>query len=204
VFKMDKNKKEPDEGEKPGEQPEPQKAENGMLTISEADFLALKADAQKAQENWDKYVRLQADIENTRKRWERERQELAKYANEDLLTALLNINDDLERAVTLSQEKHEDFTAFLKGVEIILAHLHDLLKKNGIRPMEAQGKIFDPNLHEALMTAETADLPEHTVVEELQKGYMIDKHVLRTAKVKVARRPAEPKEPAGESSPPKE
>lgn len=201
---MDKMKKNGAEGEKVPEQPAGQPDECGMLTISEADFNALKADAQKAQENWDKYVRLQADIENTRKRWERERQELAKYANEDLLADVLNINDDLERTVSLSQEKHEDFTAFLKGVEMILAHLHDMLKKNGIRPMEAKGKLFDPNVHEALMTTETADVPEHTVIEELQKGYMIDKHVLRTAKVRVARRPAEPKEPAGECPQPKE
>ncbi|MGE5308862.1 MAG: nucleotide exchange factor GrpE [Deltaproteobacteria bacterium] len=161
------------------------------VEINEAELCRLQKEAEQAKVHWDKFVRLTADIENTRKRWERERQELLKYANEGLLADLLNINDEMERALTLSQEKHEDFTAFMKGMEMIMAHLHDLLKKNGIKPMEAEGKKFDPNFHEALMQAESADVPEGTVVEELQKGYMLDNHVLRTAKVKVSRKPAQ-------------
>ena len=176
------------------EQNEKQDAESTaekIVEISEAELCKLRKEAEQAQAHWDKFVRLNADIENTRKRWERERQELLRYANEGLLADLLNINDEMERALNLSQEKHEDFTAFMKGMEMIMAHLHDLLKKNGIKPMEAEGKKFDPNFHEALMQAETADSPEGTVVEELQKGYMLDNHVLRTAKVKVSRKPAQ-------------
>lgn len=161
-----------------------------VVELAAEEFERLTREAQKAQENWDKYVRLSADIENTRKRWERERQEIVRFANEGVLADLLNISDDLERTLRLSLEKHEDFTAFMKGVEMIVAHLHDLLRKNGIKPMEVKGKMFDPNLHEALMQVETAEVPENTIVEELQKGYMIEAHVLRTAKVKVAREPA--------------
>jgi molecular chaperone GrpE len=163
------------------------------VTIKEAELSRLKEEAEKAKENWDKYVRLNADMENTRKRWERERGELIRFGNEGLLVDLLNINDELERALSLSQEKHEDFTAFMKGVEMIVAHLHDLLKRNGIKPMEAHGKKFDPNFHEALMQVEQGDLPENTIVEELQKGYMLDNHVFRTAKVKVSHKPPEAK-----------
>jgi molecular chaperone GrpE len=197
---MDKGKKKEEQQNEqaaPGAERCEQPTDQEQLMISGAEFKRLTDEAKKAQENWDKYVRLHADIENTRKRWERERQELVRYANEGLLADLLNVNDDLERTLRLSQEKHEDFEAFMKGVEMILAHLHDLLKKNGITPMEAEGKKFDPNLHEALMTVEKADVPDHTVVEELQKGYMIDNHVLRTAKVKVSHATAEKPADAG-------
>jgi molecular chaperone GrpE len=101
---------------------------------------------------------------------------------------LLNVIDDLERSIELSQNKHEDFTAFLKGVEMILAHLHDLLKTNGVSVIEAQGKIFDPHYHEALMQVEKNDLPENTIIEELQKGYLLNGKVIRTAKVKVSKK----------------
>jgi len=170
-----------------------EKESGKTVTIAESELARLKQDAGKAQEQWDKYVRLTADIENTRKRWEKERQELIRYANEELLSDLLNINDELERALSLSQEKHEDFIAFMKGVEMIVAHLHDLLKRNGVKPMEACGKKFDPHFHEALMQADQADMPENTIMEELQKGYMLDNHVFRTAKVKVSRKPSEAK-----------
>jgi len=101
---------------------------------------------------------------------------------------LLNILDDLERAVDLAESKHQDLPAFLKGVEMILAHLYEMLKEYGVRPIEAQGKSFDPNLHEALMQVEDKDRPENTVIEELQKGYLLNDRVIRTAKVKVSKK----------------
>lgn len=156
------------------------------VVLKESEYTQLKQEAQKAGECWDKYLRLQADFENTRKRWERQRSELLQYANNDLLCDLLNVIDDLERSIELSITKHEDFTAFLKGVEMILAHLHDLLKKNGVVPIKAMGKPFDPNLHEALMQVEKEGIAENIVIEELQKGYLLNDKVIRTAKVKVA------------------
>jgi molecular chaperone GrpE len=168
------------------DQPVPDKT----VTIPEAEYNQLKADAQKAGENWDKMMRLQADFDNVRKRWDRERAEFTKFANEELLCDMLNIVDELERSLELSQQKNENYAAFLKGVEMILAHLHDLLKKNGVKCMEAQGKCFDPQYHEALMTVEKDDCPEHTIVDEMQKGYMMNDRVLRTAKVQVSRKKA--------------
>lgn len=162
--------------------------EEKTVTLKEEEYLKLKEDAGKAQEYWDRLLRQQAEFENIRKRFERDRQEFLKYANEKILVELLNILDDLERAVNLSEEKHQDTAAFLKGVEMILAHLYDLLKNNGIQPIEAQGKIFDPHFHEALMQVENAELPEHTVLEEMQKGYLLNDRVIRTAKVKVSKK----------------
>ena len=160
--------------------------EEKVVTLKESEYLKLKEEAAKSGEYWDKILRLQADFENIRKRLEKEKQEYTRFANEEIILELLNILDDLERAVDLTETKHQDLPAFLKGVEIILAHLYELLKEYGVRPIEAKGKIFDPNYHEALMQAEDKSVPEHTIVEELQKGYLLNDRVIRTAKVKVS------------------
>lgn len=159
-----------------------------MVTISEAEYRQLKEKAAQAEENWERLLRLQADFDNTRKRQERERGEFVKYANENVLFDLLNVLDDLERTVSLAHAKHQDLAAFLKGVEMILAHLYETLKKYGVRSIESCGKAFDPHYHEALMQIEKDDIDEHTIVEELQKGYMLHDRVIRTAKVSVSKK----------------
>jgi molecular chaperone GrpE len=159
-----------------------------IITLKESEYLKLKESADKAAEFSDKLLRIQADFENTRKRLEREKQDFIKFANEGIILELLNILDDLERSVSLAETKKEDLDAFLKGVEMILAHLYEMLKEYGVKPIEAQGKLFDPHCHEALMQIENKDLPEHTVVEELQKGYLLNDRVIRTSKVKVSKK----------------
>jgi len=168
------------------EHPENQK-EDKIVTLKEPEYLKLKEEADKAKEYWDRLLRLQADFENTRKRLEREKQDFAKFANEGIILELLNILDDLERTVESAEAKHEDLAGFLKGVEMILAHLYEMLKEFGVTPIEAKGKLFDPHYHEALMQTEDKGLPEHTIVEELQKGYLLNDRVIRTAKVKVSK-----------------
>lgn len=170
-----------------------EKAEEKSVTIKEAEYQKLKEEAAKAQEYWDKLLRLQADFDNTRKRIEREKNDFVKFAHEGIIFELLNVLDDLERAVELAQEKHQDLSGFLKGVEMILAHLYDMLKSHGVKPIDAEGKIFDPHYHEALMQVENKEMPEHTVLEELQKGYLLNDRVLRTAKVKVSKKIIEEK-----------
>jgi len=162
--------------------------QDGMIFISEEDLNKFKQQEQQVQVLADRCARLQAEFDNARKRWHRDRAEIVKYASEDLVCNLLNIVDDLERSLELSQQKHEDFTAFLKGVEMILAHLHDLLKKNGVVPMEAKGKKFDPNFHEPLLQVENDEVEENTVLAEMQKGYTLNGKVIRTAKVQVSKK----------------
>lgn len=162
--------------------------EEKTVVLKEAEYLKLKEDADKANENWDKFLRMQAEFENIRKRQEREKQDFIKFANEGIILELLNVLDDLERTVELAQSKHQDLSAFLKGVEMILAHLYQMLKEYGLKPIEAEGSLFDPNYHEALMQAENKELPEHTIIEELQKGYLLNDRVIRTAKVKVSKK----------------
>ncbi len=165
--------------------------EEKTVSLKEEEYLKLKEEAAKADEYFDKMARMQADLENTRKRLEREKQDFIKFANEGIILELLNVLDDLERTVELSETKHQDLPAFLKGVEMILAHLYEMLKEYGVKPIEAKGKKFDPNYHEALMQAESKDLPDQTVMEEMQKGYMLNDRVIRTAKVKVSKKSSE-------------
>ncbi len=176
--------------------------EEKTVTLNEADFQKLQQEADKAKDLWDKYVRLQAEFENTRKRMEKDKQGFTRYATEEIIVELLNILDDLERSVGVAGERDgvseskevHSLNVFLKGVEMILAHLYDLLKKHGVKPIEAEGKIFDPHFHEALMQVVDPDVPEHTVVEELQKGYMLHDRVIRTSKVKVSKKATESEE----------
>lgn len=164
------------------------KEEEKIITLKESEYQKLKEEADKAKEHWERILRLQADFENTRKRLEKEKQDFFKFANEGLILELLNVLDDLERTIELAQSKHQDLPIFLKGVEMILAHLYELLKEYGVKPIEAEGKSFDPHYHEALMQIENKELPEHTIVEELQKGYLLNDKVIRTTKAKVSKK----------------
>ena len=157
------------------------------VSINKEELLKLKQEAALAQDYWDKLLRLQAEFDNARKRMEKERQDFVKFAQQDIILEFLDVLDNLERAVEAFEAKKEDPEVFLKGIEMILAHIYEMLKKNGVLKIEAKEKIFDPHLHEALMTVEDSQHPEHTVIEELQKGYLLNGKVLRTAKVKVSK-----------------
>ncbi|MFA5038918.1 MAG: nucleotide exchange factor GrpE [Candidatus Omnitrophota bacterium] len=173
---------------KPEEKPQGAPLPEDKVVLDRAEYEKLKAEGQKAQETWDRLLRQQADFDNTRKRLERDKQEFLKFAHEDIIAELLGILDDLERSVEAAEKKQENFDAFLKGIEMILAHLYELLKKRGVSPIEAKGKKFDPNVHEALMQTPSPEHQDGEVIEELQKGYRMNDRVLRTSKVRVAKR----------------
>ena len=156
-----------------------------VVEIKESEY---KKFQDELAQNKDKYVRLYAEFDNARKRMERERQEFIKYANEELIVECLNILDELERSVQAAQTKHEDYAAFLKGIELVMAHVYDLLKKNGVKSIEAKGKKFDPHCHEVLLQEETDEVEDGVVTDEFQKGYFLGDRVVRTAKVKVAKK----------------
>lgn len=162
---------------------EAQPSKSKIVEVAAADYQKIVEEAASYK---DKYVRLYAEFENARKRMDRDRQEFIRYANEGIIAEFLSILDNLERCVEAAQAKHEDYTAFLKGIEMVMAQTHEILKRNGVRPIEAQGKMFDPHVHEILMQEEAEGVEEGTILEEFQKGYMIAEKVVRTSKVKVA------------------
>ena len=162
--------------------------EGNVVQLKGPEHAKLLEEAAQGKEYKDKYIRLYAEFDNARKRMEREKLEFLKYANGDLIGEFLGILDNLERSVEAAQTKHEDYTAFLKGVEMIMAQIHELFKKNGVKPIEAKGKMFDPHCHEILMQEENGKVEEGIVLDEFQRGYYLEDCVIRTAKVKVATR----------------
>src|SRR5438093_19847 len=144
------------------------------------------ADLQRERDDlYDRLLRKSAEFDNYRKRVERERREHADQAVVDLLRELLLVVDDFDIALTV--DAGEGATAYRKGVELIHAKLHDLLAKYGVRPIEALGAEFDPNLHQAVIHEASPDHREGEVIGELRKGYMIGDRLLRPSMVKVAK-----------------
>jgi len=143
------------------------------------------AELQRERDDFkDKLLRKSAEFDNYRKRIERERREQADQAVVDLLQELLLVVDDFDRALTVSGDEGG---AYRKGVELIHAKLHDMLRRQGVKAMDVLGADFDPNVHMAVVHEESPDHREGEVIGELQKGYMLHDRLLRPAMVKVAK-----------------
>lgn len=141
-----------------------------------------------AEEEHDQFLRTVADFNNYRRRLREEMQQARQLAIEDFVIRLLPILDNFERAIKTAEELN-DFDALHGGVVLILRQLRDLIVKEGVTPIEAEGQEFDPALHEAVMCVDTEDYPENTIIEEFQTGYMLGEKVIRASMVKVARNP---------------
>ncbi len=142
-------------------------------------------DLQRERDDYkDRWLRKSAEFDNYRKRVERERREQADQAVVDLLQELLLVVDDFDRALTVDADEGG---AYRKGVELIHGKLHDLLRKQGLKPIDALGADFDPNLHQAVMHEDSPEHREGEVIGELRKGYVLHDRLLRPAMVKVAK-----------------
>ena len=130
---------------------------------------------------YDKYLRLVAEFDNFKKRTQKEKEEIYSIAKTDVVTNLLPIIDNFERAEKFAGDKSVE-----EGIALIKKQFVDFLTKIGIEEIEAEGKPFDPNLHNAVLHEEREDMPENTIVEVLQKGYKLGDRVIRYAMVKVA------------------
>ena len=151
----------------------------------------LAAAESKAEESYERLLRITAEFENYKKRSEREMQDFRKYANESLVKEILPVVDNLERAlaITCSKQDDEAFKGLRKGVEMTLKGLTDTLERFKVVPLEALGEPFDPNFHQAVSQEESTEHPDNTVCKELQKGYVINDRLLRPSMVIVSRRP---------------
>jgi len=157
-------------------------------TKPDDDTSALKAELLEAKTQAEEYFnylqRLKAEFDNFRKRTVKEKEEISKYASERIISSLLPVLDNFERALE-SAKKNKDFDSFSQGVEMIFRQFMKILEEEGLRPIEAVGKPFDPNLHEA-MFREESDQEENIILEELQKGYYLKDKVIRPSRVKVS------------------
>lgn len=191
-------KKGREEEEEPKEE-EAKEREEAELEVSSRELARLKKELEEKTALADGYLSrlkyLQADFENYKKMAAREREQYEKCATEQLIKRLLPIIDALEAAFT-SVEKSDD-QSFLKGLELIYLDLLEALGQEGLKPIKAACEKFDPYKHEVTMTVIDDDLPEDTVVEELEKGYMLGTKVLRTSKVAVSKK-ATPQQPSNQ------
>lgn len=130
----------------------------------------------------DRSVRTLADFDNYRKRADRERQEIRRYALMEPMGDLLEVVDNLERAVDAAGSADD----LKQGVDMILRQLREMLRRYGVAPVEAEGQLFDPAFHEAVSRQESGEVTEPTVVEELQRGYRLHDRLVRPARVVVA------------------
>ncbi|MCK4536707.1 MAG: nucleotide exchange factor GrpE [Desulfuromonadales bacterium] len=146
-----------------------------------------KAEATK---NWDLYLRERADLENYRKRSQREKEEAIRFANDRLLRELIPVLDNLERAVEHAEAGNGGSEGLLEGVDMTINMFRKALEDFGVKPIVAIGEIFDPNHHQAMGHAETDDCPPNTVSAEFQKGYLLHDRLLRPSLVMVAKAPA--------------
>jgi len=157
-------------------------AQDNLAAVTvERDQLA----AEKAELH-DRLLRSQAEFQNLRKRTEKERVELFEYASMEAVRVLLPVLDDFARAMK-SESTDKEYGA---GIELIYNRFYDTLKKLGLEPMESVGKPFDPQVHHAVDMVETDEAPDHTVLDEFQRGYNFKGRLLRPAMVKVAVQPA--------------
>lgn len=131
----------------------------------------------------DKYMRACADFDNARKRWDKEKEDIIKFSEASLLRELLVVVDEVEQALKMVKE-HSNIEEITKGLEMTYNNFISVLKKRGLKPIEAVGKDFDPHLHEIVASKEVENnIAKPVVLEEVQKGYMFENRLLRTTKV---------------------
>lgn len=165
--------------------PEQGEAVDELARLSQA----LDEKSREAGANYDKYLRALAELDNAKKRAQRDREEYIRYSNESLLREILPVLDNFDRALQASRDAPA--SGLLTGIELIHRELLRVLEKFGVTPFTAAGQPFDPEKHEAVMRVETTEVPEMTVIEETLRGYVLNGRVLRPAAVSVAVRPEE-------------
>lgn len=165
-----------------------EKFEEPAEEISEAPQEEPKIEELQAQieEFKDKYLRAYAEMDNMRKRQERDRQDIIKYGKETILRDFLLVYDAIEKSISTALELYPDDQPFIQGMQMIEKLFLETLKKHNVEPIETTNVAFDPNYHEAMMQVNRTDTETGMVLDELEKGFMLNDRVLRPAKVTVS------------------
>ena len=177
------------DGVNDGEKETSAESQNSSDIEETAEDNAVKEEVDPFQEKYDtlnnQYIRLAADFENFRKRNEQEREALLKYGAESTLKKMLDVIDNFERGLK-AIETVDDCEKVKECYRLAYKNFTEALTKTGLEAIKAEGEVFDPNFHEAVMQTPTSDVPEHTIIAELQKGYKLGDKVLRPTLVNVA------------------
>lgn len=174
---------------------EPAVADSNAAEIagSPEQLTALLEDARnKADENWNKLLRARAELENLNKRHERELENAHKFALDSFVRELLQVRDSLELGHDASQDQSADVVKLREGTELTLKLLSDVMNKFGVQQIDPEGQPFDPDYHQAMTLQPRADVPPNTVVNVVQKGYLLNGRLVRPALVMVSRAPDGP------------
>lgn len=155
--------------------------------IDPKELEALKEKAAKADEHWERVLRLTAEFDNTKKRLEKKAQDSIRFANAELLLEVLPLVDDLDRAVTSLDQGHE-LKQVKEGLHLVQNNFHKVLENHGVEVIQAVGQPFDPNRHEAVGEIETDAVEEGHVAEEIQRGYSLNGRVARASRVRIAKK----------------
>jgi molecular chaperone GrpE len=165
------------------EMTDPVELENPMEDLE----AKLEVKEQEAKENYDRLLRVSAEFENYKKRASRDLAELRKFANQSLIKEMLSVIDNLELAMNSTNGHKTIDQGLLQGLDMTHNEILKVFEKFNVKPIEAKGQAFDPTFHEAVMQEATDEFDENTVINELQKGYLIHDRLLRPAMVVVAR-----------------
>ncbi len=202
-------------GDEQNEERPDQKAPVQIPELSEIESLSARiAELEKSIGQYkDQLLRKAAEFENYKKRIENDYASIVKFSNEDLILKLLPVVDDFERSIRMTRPAGENEggsrleeqdpgiraaeESLRRGMGLVYDKLKKILESQGVRAFESVGKPFDPHLHDALLQVPRSDVPPHTVIEEVDKGYMLNDKVLRHAKVVVSADQASPDDPAG-------
>jgi len=149
----------------------------------------IEAARTEASNNWDLYLRERADLENARKRHLRDKEEALRFANDRLLKEMIPVLDNLERAVSHAEQSDDSNQGLLEGVNMTINQFRKALEDFGVKPINAVGEPFDPNMHQAMGQVESAEQAPNTVVTEFQRGYLLHNRLLRPSLVMVAKAP---------------
>ncbi|MBA3816831.1 MAG: nucleotide exchange factor GrpE [Parachlamydiaceae bacterium] len=169
------------------------KREPKNVTITDIELEKLKNEVAEFK---DKYLRVLAESENSRKRLQKEKQETIQYALENVIVDFLNPIDHMENALKYTQQMSDEVKHWAIGFQMILTQFKDVLTNNGVTSFDSEGKPFDPHSHEAVEVVISKDVPPNTVINETLKGYKIgsNNRVIRPARVKVSKSPTEENE----------
>ena len=154
------------------------------------EIVDLRRKAEERDSFLDQLLRTRAEFMNYQKRVRKENESTAQFAIQGLILDLFPELDNFDRALKLA-DSSKDFDKFVEGIKLIEDQLFKVLAKYGVKSIETVGKAFDPNLHEAVMEEENNELPHHTIVDELQGGFLLKERVIRPSKVKVSKRTIE-------------
>jgi molecular chaperone GrpE len=186
---MDEKKKKVEDLKEPDKKSQDKDREKKVKRTEEMtkqELLKKLKDAEKeSQENYDLYMRTYAEMENIKKRGKKEREELSKYANESLVKEILPVIDNLNKAISHAQDDNNP-SGLVEGLDLILNGLMTTLQKAGLKEVEAEGKPFDPNFHEAISQKIDDTVAPGNVIIELQKGYLLNGRLIRPSMVVIS------------------